>query len=92
MKTAIGRLELAENGFAGVVFLLMASLPLADFITRQFDPVGIPGSLDIVKHLALWVAFLGAAIAAREGKLLSLGTTSLIPAGRTVRGRRSSPA
>jgi tripartite ATP-independent transporter DctM subunit len=82
MKAAVQRLELAENGFAGVVFLLMAGLPLADFITRQFDPVGIPGSLDVVKHLALWVAFLGAAIAAREGKLLSLATGSLIPAGR----------
>lgn len=82
MNASVRRLALAENGFAGVVFLLMASLPLADFITRQFDPVGIPGSLDIVKHLALWVAFLGAAIAAREGKLLSLATGSLIPAGR----------
>ena len=86
MQTAIGRLELLENGFAGAVFLLMASLPLADFISRQFDPVGIPGSLEVVKHLALWVAFLGAAIAAREGKLLSLGAASLIPAGRIRAG------
>ena len=81
MRPAARLLAQAENGFAGIVFLLMASLPLADFITRQFDPVGIPGSLDIVKHLALWVAFLGAAIAAREGKLLSLATGSLLPAG-----------
>jgi tripartite ATP-independent transporter DctM subunit len=82
MRPAVQRLELLENGFAGSIFLLMAALPLADFITRQFDPVGIPGSLDVVKHLALWVAFLGAAIAAREGKLLSLATGSMIPAGR----------
>jgi tripartite ATP-independent transporter DctM subunit len=81
--TSIARpLDRAENGFAGALFILMAGLPLADFITRQFDPVGIPGSLDIVKHLALWVGFLGAAIAAREGKLLSVATGALIPAGR----------
>jgi C4-dicarboxylate transporter, DctM subunit len=82
VTTAARRLQLAENGFAGAVFLLMASLPLADFITRQFNPLGIPGSLDIVKHLALWVAFLGAAIAARENKLLTLATGTMIPAGR----------
>jgi tripartite ATP-independent transporter DctM subunit len=79
---AAARLALVENGFAGLVFLLMASLPLADFIARQFDPAGIPGSLEIVRHLALWVAFLGAAIAAREGKLLSLSTGEVIPEGR----------
>jgi tripartite ATP-independent transporter DctM subunit len=71
----------AEDIFAGLVFLLMAGLPLAEFIVRQFDPVGIPGSLDLVKHLALWVGFLGAAIAAREGKLLTLATGTLLPAG-----------
>jgi tripartite ATP-independent transporter DctM subunit len=80
--TATALLERAENGFAGAAFLVMAGLPLADFITRYFDPVGIPGSLDVVKHLVLWVAFLGAAIAARQGKLLSLATGSMIPAGR----------
>ena len=82
MNSTARVLDRAENGFAGAVFLLMAGLPLADFITRQFDPVGIPGSLDVVKHLALWVGFLGAAIAARQGQLLSLATGSLIPAGR----------
>ena len=79
-----GRRGLArvEDVFAGLVFLLMAGLPLAEFIVRQFDPVGIPGSLDVVKHLTLWVGFLGAAIAAREGKLLTLATGTLLPAGR----------
>ena len=43
--------------------------------------VGIPASGPIVQHLTLWVGFLGAAIAAREGKLLALATGTLMPAG-----------
>ena len=37
-----------------------------------------------MQHLTLWVAFLGAALAAREGKLIALATATFIPAG-TVR-------
>lgn len=81
-QPAAGFLARTEDRFAGLVFLLMATLPLTDFVVRQFNPVGIPGSLDLVKHLTLWVGFLGAAIAAREGKLLSLATGTLLPEGR----------
>ncbi len=42
----------------------------------------VPGSGPIVQHLTLWVAFLGAALAAREGKLLSLATGQLLRSGR----------
>ena len=73
------RLSRVEDAFAGLVFVVMAGLPLAEFVTRWFVPTGIPGSLDLVKHLTLWVGFLGAAIAAREGKLLAMATGTLIP-------------
>ena len=75
------RLSRVEDAFAGLVFVVMAGLPLAEFVTRWFVPTGIPGSLDLVKHLTLWVGFLGAAIAAREGKLLAMATGTLIPEG-----------
>ena len=75
------RLSRAEDVAAGLVFVLMAALPLAEIVTRWFVPTGIPGSLDLVKHLTLWVGFLGAAIAAREGKLLAMATGALIPEG-----------
>ena len=42
---------------------------------------GIPGAAPFTQHLTLWVAFLGAAIAAREGKLLALATGDLFPEG-----------
>jgi tripartite ATP-independent transporter DctM subunit len=42
---------------------------------------GIPGAAPITQHLTLWVAFLGAAIAARDGKLLALATGGLFRPG-----------
>ena len=49
---------------------------------RRTLGVGIPGSGPIVQHLVLWVGFLGAAIAARDGKLLALASGTFIPEGR----------
>jgi len=50
----------------------MALLPLLEVLVRRFYPSGIPGSALWVQHLALWLGFLGAGIAARRGELLSL--------------------
>ena len=36
---------------------------------------GIPGSIVLVQHLTLWVALLGAALAARSDPLLALVST-----------------
>jgi C4-dicarboxylate transporter, DctM subunit len=56
-------------------------LPLAEIASRALFNRGIPGSQPFVQHLTLWIAFLGAALAAREGKLLSLATAEFLPAG-----------
>ena len=53
---------------------------------RRAFGVGIPGSGPIVQHLVLWVGFLGAAIAARDGKLLALASGTFFPEGRWRRG------
>jgi tripartite ATP-independent transporter DctM subunit len=50
----------------------MALLPLLELVVRPLYPSGISGSALWVQHLALWLGFLGAAIAARRGELLSL--------------------
>jgi len=50
----------------------MALLPLLEVLVRRIYPSGISGSALWVQHLALWLGFLGAAIAARRGELLSL--------------------
>jgi tripartite ATP-independent transporter DctM subunit len=60
----------------------MAMLPLAEILWRSLFKSGIPGSGPFVQHLTLWVGFLGAGIAAREGRLLALATGTFIPEGR----------
>src|SRR4029453_15272178 len=75
----------AENACAGAALLAMLLLPLAEIVTRRFLQGGVPGSTTIVQHLTLWVGFLGAALAARDGKLLALATATFLPDGR---GRR----
>ncbi len=52
----------------------MLVLLLGESVARTFFQRGLPGSGPFVQHLTLWVAFLGAALAAREGKLLALAT------------------
>lgn len=59
----------------------MVLLPLAEIVARQFG-AGIPGAQPFVQHLTLWVGFLGAALAARQERLLALATGTFIPEGR----------
>lgn len=47
---------------------LMVSLVLIQIVLRNFFSTGIMGGAEVVRHLVLWVAFLGAGVAAREGK------------------------
>ena len=47
-----------------------------------FTSTGIPGAAPFTLNLTLWVGLLGAAIAAREGKLLTLATGEFLPKGR----------
>lgn len=60
----------------------MMLLPVAELLLRLVANRGIPASGPIVQNLTLWVGFLGAALAAREGRLLSLATGQLMPAGK----------
>jgi C4-dicarboxylate transporter, DctM subunit len=57
----------------------MVLLPLCEIVSRRAFGRGIPGSGPVVQHLTLWVGFLGAAIAARDGKLLALATGTFLP-------------
>jgi len=64
----------AESMLAGAVLLAMAILPVIEMAVRGFGGSGIPGAQSFVQHLTLWVAFLGAMLATREGRHLSLST------------------
>jgi tripartite ATP-independent transporter DctM subunit len=70
-----------EDAFASLALLAMVVLPLLEIVWRRALGHGLPGSGPIVQHLTLWVGFLGAAMAARDGKLLALATGTFIPQG-----------
>jgi tripartite ATP-independent transporter DctM subunit len=70
-----------EDSIAAIALAAMVIIPLLEIGLRRTAGIGIPGAGPIVQHLVLWVGFLGAAIAAREGRLLSLATGNLIPQG-----------
>jgi C4-dicarboxylate transporter DctM subunit len=70
-----------ENAVASFALLAMVALPLLEIVVRRLFGVGVPASGPIVQHLTLWVGFLGAAIAARDGKLLALATGTLMRDG-----------
>jgi C4-dicarboxylate transporter DctM subunit len=71
-----------EELVASLALAAMVILPLAEIAVRPFLVGGVPGSISFVQHLTLWVGFLGAALAAREGKLIALATATFIPEGR----------
>ncbi|MBA7604475.1 MAG: TRAP transporter large permease subunit [Calditrichaeota bacterium] len=50
----------------------MAVLPVAEVFAREFFKTSITNSIVTVQHLTLWIGFVGAMLAAREGRLLSL--------------------
>jgi len=72
-----------ENGIASLALGGIMVLPLAEIVSRKFLSATIPGSGAFASALTLWLGLLGAAIAARDGKLLTLATGEFLPKGRT---------
>ncbi|GAB4366445.1 MAG: TRAP transporter large permease subunit [Deltaproteobacteria bacterium] len=69
-----------ENGISVAVLCGMALLPLLEIVGRRLWRTGVPGSNALVQHATLWIGFLGAAISARDDRLLSLGAVvGLLP-------------
>lgn len=62
-----------EHAVAGLALLAMVVLPLLEVAGRAAGGWAVAGSIDYVRHLTLWVTFLGAAIAAARGRHLALG-------------------
>ena len=81
----MSRLVIALRGFENLLATLALAgimlLPLAEIAMRQLLQRGIPGAGPFALSLTLWVGLLGAAIGAREGKLLTLATGEFLPKG-----------
>jgi len=82
LDETIGRLEKSLI----VIFLgLMIVAAFAQIALRNFMGVGLPWSESLVRYLVLWVGFIGASLAAREGRHITIEVIKLRP---SAGGRR----
>ena len=72
----------AENLLSTLALSGIMLLPLAEIASRKLLGMGVPGSGPFAQSLTLWLGLFGAAIAAREGKLLTLATGEFLPKNR----------
>ena len=70
------RLHVLEDAVVSLAIGVMIVLPLAEIVLRRTLHAGIPAATLIVQHFALIVGMLGGAVAAREGRLLTLSTVA----------------
>ncbi|MCX5777031.1 MAG: TRAP transporter large permease subunit [Candidatus Firestonebacteria bacterium] len=61
-----------ENGFAMALLFAMALIPVIEMVFRKLLNTGIAGSIVYVQHLTLWVGFVGAIIATRDKRHLTI--------------------
>jgi tripartite ATP-independent transporter DctM subunit len=82
-------LAVTENAGLIAALAVMALLPLAEIALRAAFQVGVSGAAAFTQNFALVAGMLGAVIAAREGRLLSLSTLpSLLPAPASALARQ----
>ena len=87
MNAVLGRVERyfhnLENGLAALFIFVMALIPTYEVVVRNIIDkffhggmsTGLQGSIIYVQHLTLWVGFIGAVIAARDDRHLTLAPT-----------------
>lgn len=82
MARVRGGFRYLEEGITGLALILLILLPLVGVLFRKLDDwagetvwTGSSGLMSVVQHLVLVISTMGAALAAREQRLLSLATT-----------------
>ena len=68
----VKRLKWGEDTLAIAVFAILTFFPTLEILTRLIGRPGIPASPVLVQHMTLWIGFIGAVLATRQNKLLSL--------------------
>ena len=67
-----------ENTLLAILLAAMVLIPMSEIVLRATLGFGIQGTIEWVLHLTLVAAMLGAAMAAREGRLLAFATATLL--------------
>jgi TRAP-type C4-dicarboxylate transport system permease small subunit len=63
---------IVEDTVISLILVGMVILVLAQIVLRNFYATGVAGGAEMVRHMVLWIAFLGAGIAARERKHIKI--------------------
>jgi C4-dicarboxylate transporter DctM subunit len=76
-----------EQGFIVVALLAMTGLSFMGYFNREFAGVGaeIPGGANMAVALMVWVGFLGASLATREGSHLAVDAADKLLSPRAAR-------
>src|SRR5450755_1257268 len=69
----------SEKAAAILAISLSSLLPLIAMAARLAGVRGVPGSVVFVQQLTLWIAFLGAALAASGDRLLGMSANTFVP-------------
>lgn len=69
-----GWLRRGENLIVSLALAAMVLLPLTEIVLRKGFETGIVGASAFLQHFTLIIGLLGGALAARDGRLLSLST------------------
>jgi TRAP-type C4-dicarboxylate transport system permease small subunit len=75
-----------ENALLILMLALMVSLAAAQILLRNFFDISIFGADQVLRLLVLWVAFLGAVAASREGKHIHVDAIARWLPGRIKSG------
>lgn len=65
-----------ETALAGLSLLLLVALTLAQIVARNLFETGLPAADALTRHLVLYVAFLGAALAAQAQRHIRIDVVS----------------
>ena len=71
-KNILKVLNIIESYSAYFVLLMLTLFPTLEIIARKFFQTGIPDSSNYIKHLVLWITFIGGMITSKEKKHLAL--------------------
>ena len=83
-----GVIRHTENIVVSMALGAMVLIPTTEIVLRATFSTGIGGLTAIAQHMTLIVSMLGAAIATRDDRLLSVSTTSLLLNDRTAENVR----
>ncbi len=81
LRTAERRLAALEQGILAVHLIVMVALSFLQVALRGFFDTGLLWADTFLRHLVLWAAFLGACLAAADGKQFAMDAAERVIEG-----------